>query len=401
MRNRAFTTVVLGGILTLLLGCDDPAATTPSVEVQAVDQVITVQGRGELVASESIAISLPDDVRMWFNISWLIPEFSEVSAGQVVARFDDSEVLVNRDSSRLEVTNSEVEMEIYERTSAIDRTSIQHESERVIGEVDIAENFVAVDSMLFSQNEIIDALGDLDYLGVEGAYYEWQADTHLRRTDAERDRIAAGRRATELKLEKQDAALEMMALRSPEDGTFVYARTPWGQKLTRGQRISAGRPVGFLPVRGQVRARIFVPETEAVGLIVGQNVQVRLDAALAKEFPATLVSVSPVAMPRYREDPQKYFVVEAELGEVKPDLMRVGSSLTATIFTGKVEQALLLPQQAVFYDQDDPFVYVIGTGGPERRDVILGRRGPNQVEIIEGLTPGEWVSVVAPGAQAG
>lgn len=399
--GRSAGHLAIAWALTILLGCEGPDAIIPLVEVKPADQVITVQGRGELIASESIPITLPDDVRMWFNIAWMIPEYSEVSAGDVVARFDDSQVRVDRDSSRLEVTSSELQLEIYERTSAIDRTQISHEADRVVGEVDIAQNFVEVDPMLFSRNEIIDALGDLDYLGVEGAYYEWQADTHLRRTDAERDRIAAGRRASELKLEKQDAALEMMELRSPEAGTFVYARTPWGQKLTRGQQIFAGRPVGFLPVRGKVRARVFVAETEAVDLEVGQSVQVRLDSAVAEQFPATVVSVSPVAMPRHREDPQKYFVVEAELAVVEPDLMRVGSSLTATIRTGVVEGALLVPQQAVFFDQDVPFVYVIGVNGVERRPVSIGRRGPNRVEITHGLVPGDRVSVVVPTAGAG
>ncbi|MDA1300146.1 MAG: efflux RND transporter periplasmic adaptor subunit, partial [Proteobacteria bacterium] len=72
-----------------------------------------------------------------------------------------------------------------------------------------------------------------------------------------------------------------------------------------------------------------------------------------------------------------------------------------TIKTGVVEGALLVPQQAVFFDQDAPFVYVIGVDGAERRPVRIGRRGPNRVEITHGLVPGDRVSVVVPAAGAG
>ena len=381
---------------TAVAGCADSSSGLPTIPAMVRDHTFVVRARGELVPSESIAIRMPRNIDMGFNIMWIVPEYSEVRKGQVVVRFDDSEVLVQRETSVLEVVNSDLQIDSHARRSAIDRTLIGHETERVEDETDIARTYVTVDPRLMSRNEYIDALGDLAYLGVEEAYYEWQAITHDQRSSAEQRRIESGREASQDRLAKQDSALAQMELTSPADGTFVYARTPWGRKLSRGQTVYPGRAVGLLPIRGKVRARIYVPEVDAVGLEPDQPVALRIDSEVGRDFAARVSSVSPVAVPRHRNDPQKYFVIEAELDQVNPEVMRVGGSLTATITTGTVRDAFLLPQQAVFFAQDQAFVYVLDRGVPVPRQVDLGHRSPTLVEVTRGLTAGEQVAVSVP-----
>ena len=384
----------------IVLACSDTSTRQPVVQVEPRDHTFIIRARGELIASESITIRLPDDVLMSFNIAWMVPEYSEVSQGEVIIRFDDSEVLSSREYSILEVATQDLHLETHSRNSAVVRTMIDHEASRVDEEKDIAQNFVEVDPRLFSRNEIIDKLGDLDFLEVQDTYFTWQAETHDQRSDAERHRISASRDASQSKLDKQNSALAVIELTSPADGTFVYARTPWGQKLSRGQRAFAGRPVGMLPLRGKVRARIFIPEVDAIGLEVGLDVVMRLDSDVGREFTARVSTVSPVATPRHREDPQKYFVVEADFDEVDADLMRVGSNLTAVITTATINDAFLLPQQAVFFEEDASFVYVLDGSAQVPREVSLGHRSPTLVEVTSGLTSGELVSVAPEGGNS-
>lgn len=382
-------------LTAMLAGCGGNGTLHPTVTVQRIDHQLVVRARGEIVASESIPITLPGNVRMAFNIAWLIPEYSEVKQGQIIARFDDDEIRANRIDSELGVVKSEVELENFRRSAAIDRSRIGDEAERVEGERDISLAFADVDPRLFSRNEIIDALSDVDYLDVAGAYYQWQATTHEQRTQAEEAAILSGKQSFASKLAKQDAALDMIELRSPADGTFVYARTPWGQKVAKGQRVFAGRPVGLLPVRGKVRAKLYVAESDAVGLAEGQPVTLRLDSAVERQFAATVTSVSPVASPRGREDPRKFFTVEAELADIDVSLLRVGSNLEAEIVTHEMRNAILLPEQTVFYEGDQSYVTVIEGTGSEQRPVTIGRRSPNLLEVTDGLAPGERVSLVA------
>ena len=389
----------LAALLATLLAlgaCSDPEAEIPAVVVDDVTTELVVRAHGELIASESLPITLPGTIRMGFNIAWMAPEFSEVKKGDVIARFDDIQIRLDREETALNVAKSEFKLANTERTSGLELTRIGHEALRVEGEREITESFEDVDERLFSRNEIIDALSDLEYLGVEASFLDWQFDTFDQRTEAEKNLIAAERQGEASKLEKQDTALGMMELRSPADGTFVYARTPWGEKLGKGKTVYPGRPLGLLPVRGKVQARLFVPENDAVGLAEGQQVRLRLDAATGREFTARVLSVSPVASPRNRTDPQKFFTVEASIDDVDIDLMRVGNRIRAEIITGRVDDGFVVPAHAVHGDSSEAWVYVVRGQRAERRDVTVGRRSPDRVEITSGVSRGDRVSLVAP-----
>lgn len=389
--------VLLLPLLAICMACTDGSTRQPTVTVEARDHRFVVQARGELIASEAVDIRVPDGLNMGFDIAWMVPEYSEVKKGQVIVRFDDTDIQMSRENIVVEVATRDLQLGVHSQDSAIARTLIDHERVRVSGEQDIARTFTDVDDpLLFSRNEILDALGDLNLLEVQDAYFAWAAETHERRTNAELHRLVAFRDTSRSQLDKQESALAVMELTSPADGTFVYARTPWGEKLTKGQRVFPGRPVGVLPVKGKVRARIHVPEVDAIGLANDQEVTLRLDSDVGRAFAAHVSSVSSVAIPRSRDNPQKYFVVEAEPDEVDADLMRVGSSLHATIVTGGVEGGFLLPHQAVFYEQEQPFVYVVERNRTVPRDVRLGHASPTLVEIVAGLEAGDRVAVAAP-----
>ena len=389
-------------LLAVCVACTDGGARQPTVTVEARDHRFVVRARGELIASEAVDIRVPDGLNMGFDIAWMVPEYSEVTKGQVIVRFDDTDIQISRENIVVEVANRDLQLGVHSQDSAIARTLIDHERVRVAGEQDIARTFTDVeDPLLFSRNEILDALGDLNLLEVEDAYFAWAAETHDRRTTAEQHRLIAFRDNSKSQLDKQETALAVMELTSPADGTFVYARTPWGEKLTQGQRVFPGRSVGLLPVKGRVRARIYVPEVDAIDLANDQEVTLRLDSDVARAFRARVSNVSSVAIPRSRDNPQKYFVVEADPDEVDADLMRVGSSLNAMIVTGEVEGGFLLPHQAVFYEQDQPFVYVVERNRSVRRGVTLGHESPTLVEIAAGLKGGDRVGVAAPEDGAG
>jgi len=287
-----------------------------------------------------------------------------------------------------------------ERTGRLEATRIDHETERVEGEREISEAFEGADERLFSRNELIDILADIEYLDAESSFLDWQFETLDQRTQAEKNLILAERQGEMSKLEKQDSALSLMELRSPADGTFVYARSGWGGKMRKGRTVHAGMPIGMLPVRGKVRLRLFVPESDAVGLAPAQTVRFRLDSAAEQVFEATVSTVSPVASPRDRRDPQKFFRVEADIEAVDPKLMRVGSRLRAEIVTGTIDRGIVVPSQVVFGEREAAYVYRMDGGEPERLDVQVGQRSPDLVEIVSGLEPGDRITLAAPAGES-
>lgn len=380
----------------LVAGCASENLDVTIYEAKSTDHTFIVEARGELLPSESINVAMPTTVNMPFNIVWLVPEYSEVSEGDVIARFDDSEIRNMRAWNVVQIANQQILFDNHARASAVARSRIAHEISRVDGETGIAETYVEVDPRLFSKHEIIDAIGQLDYLSVQTDFYDWQAQTHEQRTSAESSRISAQTNATKMDLEKQDKALGVMTLLSPADGTFVYARTRWGEKLTRGHIVYPGGSVGLLPLKGKLKAKLFVPEVDAVGLASNQNVKIRLDGAVQEEFGAVVTDVSRVARSLDRNDPRRYFTVEARLNDVDEELMYVGSSVSAEIITGELSNAILVPQQAVFFEEDKAFVYVIDGDQSNQRIVEVGKRSPNLVEIVDGVSEGENISLEDP-----
>jgi hypothetical protein len=377
-------------------GCGAPESSLPTLTASQQDVEFVVKARGELVASESLPIALPASIRMSFNIAWMAPEFSDIRKGDVIARFDDVQVRLDRETTALSIAKSEYKLVDTVRDSRLERTRIDHEALRVEGEREITETFANADELLLSRNEIIDALADVEYLDVEAGFLGWQFETLDQRTEAEKNLIRAEQQGEVAKLQKQDTALAMMELKSPADGTFVYAETPWGEKLGKGKTVYPGMPIGLLPVRGKVAARLYVPEGDAVGLAPDQQVRLRLDADPDRLFTARVTSVSPVASPRNRDDPQKFFQVEAAIDQVDAELMRVGSQLRAEIVTGAVSGGIVLPAQVVYGSDDDAWVYLARGGATEQRQVQLGARSPNLVEVTGGVQPGDRVSLAAP-----
>ncbi|MEL6448592.1 MAG: HlyD family efflux transporter periplasmic adaptor subunit [Pseudomonadota bacterium] len=390
------TRLLLAAATLLVAACGSETSTVPTVSAASQDVEFTVPARGELVASEALPVALPPGIRMGFNISWMAPEFSEVSKGDVVARFDDERILETRQDTALAIAKSDFKLAELGRVGALEQVRINHESDRVDGEKTITETYANVDERLMSRNEIIDALSDVEYLNVASAFLEWQWETFDQRTQAEANTIIAEQQGEKAKLDKQDTALGMMELRSPADGTFVYAETPWGEKLGKGKRVFPGMPVGVLPVKGKVRARLYVTESEAIGLAEAQAVRFRLDSAPEQSFTASVVSVSAVATPLDRENPQKFFTVEADIDNIDAELMRVGSQLRAEIITGALEDAIVVPSQAVYGDDSSAWVYVAAGGEPEKRTITLGQRGADLVEIAGGLEPGERIALISP-----
>ena len=378
------------------VSCGESVNPRMTVRTVSQDHTFLLQARGEIVSSESIPISVPHTVSMQLNIEWILPEYTAVSKGDLVVRFEADEIATQRGNSLVSIANQSLFIRNHMMDSATAHTKIEHEGARVAGETVIAQTFADFDPRYFSRIEIIDAIGDLDFLGVEASFYDWQSETHDQRTTAETARIQAERSSVELQLSRQENALDATELRSPVDGIFLHARTPWGEKLGRGRPAYPGMAVGMLPVDGKLEARIYVPKIDAIGIEVGQLVKLLVDADVDRELTGKVESVSPMAISRNPRDPRQYVLVSASLNDGLREGVRIGSALTATIVTANLEKAIVLPQQAVFNVKNESVVYVMNGGRLNARTVELGRKSPTLVEVAEGLSPGELVSLIAP-----
>jgi len=72
-------------------------------------------------------------------------------------------------------------------------------------------------------------------------------------------------------------------------------------------------------------------------------------------------------------------------------LLRPGLFAAVRLITARRDQALLVPEQAIFAQQGKPYVYKVVDGKVEAVKVKAGLRQKGRVEILEGLQPGDTV----------
>ncbi len=383
----------------LLVSCALEQQSYSQFVVQRDDYKFEIKAQGEIIATESIDVRVPNQIRTEYTIKWMIPEFSLVEKDQVVVQFDDVDVVSAKENIELRVAQQEANMVSSVRSGEVARQTIDHETITVEGETNIAETFTEAEEEMreiMSLHEFLDNVENGEYLRQRGEFLMWQRETHDTRTDAELSRLQAEMDSTISELDKQATVLEAMEIKSPAAGAFVYGRTWWGTKIDVGQTVWQGQRVGMIPVRGMVQAQIFVLEVDAVGIELDQPVRLRVHSDLTQEVTGKVVDISNIAASRGLADPTKYFTLSVDIDDIDPDLLRVGSTVEASIITGDLKDALLVPRQAVFSEVDESYIYVLEGGVPVKRMVTIGHKSPTLWEIVDGLKAGEAVSLVKP-----
>jgi HlyD family secretion protein len=86
------------------------------------------------------------------------------------------------------------------------------------------------------------------------------------------------------------------------------------------------------------------------------------------------------------------------VGSPPPDLKR-GEAIDLRLSLGRSDMAVLAPSGAWLSETGGTWAFVLSPDGKRatRRAVTTGRRNPEQVEVLSGLSPGE--RIVAAGAQ--
>lgn len=177
-------------------------------------------------------------------------------------------------------------------------------------------------------------------------------------------------------LEAARARRNLTRIVAPLDGTVLTRNIEPGDVVNPGASLFDFAATGALFVSADI-------EEGSLGLLrTGQQARVVADAFPDRVFQARLEEISPL--------------INAERGTVatrlrieNPDsaVLRVGMSVTVSIESGRKADALVLPN---LYVRDlgtgRPWALVVENGKASRRDLSLGLRGEEVVEIKEGLT---------------
>jgi membrane fusion protein (multidrug efflux system) len=163
--------------------------------------------------------------------------------------------------------------------------------------------------------------------------------------------------------------------------------------VTPGQYVRVQTPVMVVVDSDPLRVRLKVPERMAGWIAVGQPVTVQVEAYPARSFAGKVSRINPSVDPQART-----FEVEALL-ENPDGALKPGFFARARIASSHVDRALVVPREALRYVYGVYKVYAVDEGKMRERDVKLGSREGEEVEVVEGVEEGERVAVPVPGAE--
>jgi len=136
-----------------------------------------------------------------------------------------------------------------------------------------------------------------------------------------------------------------------------------------------------------------VPEKMAAWVKTGQQVSVSVEAYPGRTFTGKISRINPSV-----DQQTRAFEVEA-LIDNRENLLKPGFFVKATIPSSFVVDSLFVHQDALFYMYGVYKVFVIEGGALKEREVKIGERSGEEVEIVEGLTQGDRIALPTKGQE--
>lgn len=380
MRARTLLAAFL--VLPILLGCNRRPAErakqdTGPVEIR-VAPVVTrqiqrvVEAVGTLYPYDEVIVSAEVDGRVEevrFDLG------DAVNEGDVLVRISEEE-------QRYLVAQTEAQLR-----QALERLGLKHEEERVR---DIRETpeVRRAQAELFDAEQRYKRVRELVDQGIGSQQDLDAAQARYKAMLAAYDATLNQTRNLIQQVEQYKASLQLQRKRLRD----TTVRAPFAayvkeRQVTMGQYVRVNTPLFTLVKINPIRLRAEVPERMAPWVQTGQQAEVYVEAYPERRFEGRVWRISPTV-----DQSKRTFLVEALIqnpgGELKP-----GSYAKARIRTNRYEQVYVVPARAVAYVLGSNKVYAVRGDSVEPREVKIGDRIGQEIEIIEGVQPGELVAV--------
>jgi HlyD family secretion protein len=365
--------MLLGGTS---LNVNSQRITVSKVTVGTFEDFIPLRGR--LVPSSTVYLDAIAGGRVE---EVLVEDGTLVQAGQPIARLSNTNLqleVLGREAAVTEQLNDmrtlELQLEQNRLSHKQNLVEINYQVKRLTRAV--ARQRELVEKKLVPQSTIDDLQDELDYyVNKRDVTLESQA-TDARLQETQLAQLKASGEQLEKSLAFARKNLDDLNIRAPIAGKLSGFAIEIGQSIEPGGRLGqVDDPDGY-----KLSANIdeyYLGRVDLKQAAVAEHDGKDLDLRVAKIYPQI-------------ENGQ--FRVDMAFDE-QPSGLRRGQTLQVKLTLGDNSDAMLIPNGSFYQETGGKWVFVVSGDGTEavRRNVRLGRRNTDYIEVLDGLEPGERV----------
>ncbi len=181
------------------------------------------------------------------------------------------------------------------------------------------------------------------------------------------------------RLAEADSRVAKTVIRAPFSGTVGL------RMISPGAYVKAGTDIVRLESIGTIKADFRIPELYMSKLGSNQEIAIRLDAYPGEEFRGRIYAVEPVV-----DEQTRTILMRARIPN-KGNKLKPGMFVRVAVTLANRPNAIIVPEQAIWPQGQDNFVYRVVDGKAALTKIQIGNRQPGRVEIIEGLNATDTV----------
>lgn len=371
----------------------DPVASTTTVTSRDFSSSVLATG--------AVQTQVGAEVRVGARISGKVERLlanigDEVTKGQVIAELEkaDLQATVAQREAELrlatakldaveslrpkEIQQAQLDVSRWQATRRLCEQDLSRESQLLESGATTLQSFEQIQERL----AIAKAEVALAEKALELAKARYEED--LRQATAEVDRARSA-------LENAKVQLSYATITAPIDGAIASVSTEEGETVAAGMQAPT-----FVTIIDLKRLQVdaYVDEVDIGKVQVGQHTVFTVDAFPATDFEGTVSAIYPKAV--IQDNVVNYdVVVDIETpyhGRLRPEM-----TANVTIFLEQREGVLAVPAKAVKRQRGKNVIYVLADGRAEPREIKVGWRDGQWIEVASNLQEGETVLLEAPG----
>jgi len=351
------------------------------------------------VLSERITMGAVDIRRFGETIpvnATIIPEetvfLDTVEGGRVMELHVEDGTAVKKGTPLVTLKNTDLELQVIGREAqytqqlsnlaqsqiAFDQSQLRYDRDLMDAQLQIdltrssLERRLPIEETGVSKSEIDRLKAELQHQEATFMLIDTAKDRDTRNANQNLDQLKKSVTRMEESVNITRSSLDQLTLRAPIDGR-VSALT-----LQLGQVLSPGSRVGQVDVAGSFKVRALVNEFYLNRLSIGQIATANISG---RTFNLKVNKIYPTIANRQ-------FEVDLIFKNVLPENLRRGQNVRLRIMMGDEGETLTIPTGSYEAATGGQWVFVVNVDGKtaSRRQIEIGRKNPDRIEVLSGLT---------------